>query len=61
MALTTPDNLPYPTDYADPADAPAALEDLALATQNALNNRATVYVQTAAPTAPRVGDIWCPI
>lgn len=40
MALTSPDGLPYPTDYADPADTPAALEDLAVATQTGLSARA---------------------
>lgn len=65
MAATSPDSLPYPDDYADPADSPAALEALALQTQialtartDAINQMAKVYVQSTAPTNPRVGDIW---
>lgn len=65
MANTSPDNLPYPDDYADPCDVPAAIEALALQTQvaltartNSINERAKVYVQSTAPTNPRPGDIW---
>lgn len=36
MAQTPTYGLPYPTDYAQPADTPAVLEDLALATESAL-------------------------
>jgi hypothetical protein len=65
MANTSPDGLPFPDDYSDPADSPAALEALANATQLALTNRtnlinsmAKVYVQSTAPTGAKVGDIW---
>jgi len=58
MAVTTPDSIPYPTDYSEPADVPNAVEALALALQAALNTKAKVYVQTTAPTAPAVGDVW---
>ena len=65
MATTSPDSLPYPDDYADPADTPAVLEALAERTQEVFLNRdniiaskATVFVQTSAPVSPRVGDIW---
>ncbi len=65
MANTSPDNLPYPDDYADPCDVPSALEALALQTQvaltsrtNAINERAKVFVQSTAPSSPKVGDIW---
>ena len=61
MAVTSPDGLIYPDDYQDPADSPAAFEDLAVSTQNALSKRAITYVQTATPASPRVGDIWAPI
>lgn len=36
---TSPDNLPYPNDYNDPADVPAAVEALAVATQAALDTK----------------------
>jgi hypothetical protein len=66
---TTPDNLPYPNDYDDPADSPSVIEDLATASQTALSGRsltthrhdgqyAIVTVATNAPTNPNVGDIW---
>lgn len=38
---TSPDNLPYPNDYNEPADVPAATEALAAATQVALDGRLT--------------------
>lgn len=60
MATTTL-GLPYPDDYADPADSPAAFEALALATDAQIRQRARVYVQTAQPTNPAVGDIWAPV
>lgn len=39
-AFTTPDNIPYPDDYSEPADVPVVLEGLAEATQTALSARA---------------------
>lgn len=52
MATTNPDNLPYPADYADPADAPAAYRALAEATQAALDQRApTSHSHNYAPTS----------
>jgi hypothetical protein len=42
-AATTPgDGLPYPNNYQEPADSPAALQALALSTQSALNARMNV-------------------
>lgn len=38
-ATTAPDALPYPNDYQQPADSPAAFQALAIATQAALINR----------------------
>jgi hypothetical protein len=51
MATTPSNNLPYPDDYADPADTPAVVEALALATDAALNLRAMAArrINTTAP------------
>jgi hypothetical protein len=48
---TTPNGLKYPTDYADPADSPAALEDLALTADAAITLRAMAArrIDTTAP------------
>lgn len=49
LASTTPgDNLPYPSDYNDPADSPSAFRALAEATQTALDVRMPVAGTTAA-------------
>ena len=50
MGTTEPDGLPYPSDYSTPADAPAAYQALAEATQVALTKRDTT------DHAPRVHD-----
>lgn len=48
MGATSPDGLPYPSDYEDPADVPIAIKDLADQTQAALIERAsTARVITA--------------
>jgi hypothetical protein len=72
MADTGPPHfLPYPDDYDDPADSPAAYEDLASATHAALETRAIaghshsgvyarVFVGPNAPVSPAIGDIWIP-
>lgn len=68
-AITQPDKLPYPDNYEASADSPGVLEELAQATQAALVGRsltthshqgtyAKVWIQTTAPSAPQVGDIW---
>ena len=46
MGTTEPDGLPYPSDYNTPADAPAAYQALAEATQVALTNRDTAHAPT---------------
>ena len=46
MGTTQPDGLPYPSDYSTPADAPAAYQALAEATQVALTNRDTAHAPT---------------
>lgn len=47
-AYTTPDGLPYPDDYQQPADSPAAIQALANGTQTALNNHADKATQITA-------------
>lgn len=50
MATTSPDGLPYPTNYDDVADVPAALEDLAQATQAAFDTHVDKAISiTAGP------------
>ena len=48
---TTPNGLIYPTDYSDPADSPAALEDLAISADAAITLRALAArrINTTAP------------
>ena len=72
MANTgAPHYLPYPENYDDPADSPAALESLASAAHSAIETRsptthshagqyARVFVGPTAPVAPQTGDIWIP-
>lgn len=53
---TSPDQLPYPDSYNDPADVPAAVEALAQATQAALDTKpdadgVTASLNTKAPLA----------
>jgi len=45
--LTSPDNLPYPDDYGQPADVPLALKDLADATQ-------ATFLRDRTPTPRRI-------
>lgn len=49
--MQTPNGLIYPTDYADPADSPAALEDLAISADTAITARAMKgrKINTTAP------------
>lgn len=68
MATTPNYGIPYPDDYEDPADSPAMAQNLAVAVDTAMldmegriTSKATVYVQTAEPVAPRVGDIWAQV
>lgn len=61
MPAYTPLGIPYPSDYADPADTPAVMEAGAVVTDGLIAERAKVYVQSAQPSSPQVGDIWCPV
>lgn len=61
-AYTPGDLLPYPNDYNDPADSPAAFQGLAEATQTALNKRAQVGLVNylTATTYPMQHSTWQP-
>ncbi len=58
MANTPNLGIPYPDNYADPADTPAALEAAMLKVDQLIPQRARVYVQTEQPTGAVPGDIW---
>lgn len=51
---TIPDSLPYPDDYTQPADSPAALQSLATATQAALDKK-TIVEHTHSPNMISIG------
>jgi hypothetical protein len=55
---TSPDQLPFPDDYNQPADVPADVEALAVAVQNALNGKApSTSVITAGSGLTGGGDL----
>lgn len=58
--FTTPDNIPYPNDYEQPADSPAALKANATAVQTALNKKSVHATAEAnyvkGPIATRITD-----
>ena len=58
MADTPILGIPYPDDYADPADTPAVMEAMALKVEQVILPRARVYVQASQPIGPSIGDLW---
>ena len=56
--FTTPDNLPYPDDYQQPADSPSSLQALAAATQTGLTARAYAHLLTYMAELLPAGIHW---